>query len=77
MKYSYPSWLPLTFRIFPRIREQTSIRKKLSIPVSEKSDDREALYDACKRLQKEEGKPPVWIAKSSTGAKGEVKYNFL
>lgn len=71
VKYSYPSWLPLTFRIFPKNQQQTSVRQKFSIPISEKPDDREALYEASERLQKEGGKPPVWIAKSSTGAKGD------
>lgn len=71
VKYSYPPWLPLSFRIFPKNKQQTSIRQKLSIPVSEKPDDREALQEACEKIKKEERKAPVWIAKSSTGAKGD------
>ena len=38
--------------------------------MSEKPDDREALQEACEKIKKEERKAPVWIAKSSTGAKG-------
>ena len=71
VKYSYPAWLPRSFRIFPKTRRQTSIRNKLSIPLPEKPDDRVPLQEACDRLVKEGGKPPVWIAKSSTGAKGK------
>ena len=60
----------MSFRIFPKTRRQTSIRTKLSIPLPEKPDDREALQETCDKIEKEEGKPAVWIAKSSTGAKG-------
>lgn len=71
MKYSYPKWLPLSFRVVPKNVVQTSNRYSTVRVRSEKPDDREELLEAHTRMVGEEGeKQVIWIAKHTSGAKG-------
>ena len=58
-------WLPVSFIILPKqVRSKSESRRKFSIKYSDERDKLVAYADSC------EGK--VWIAKSSSGAKGEL-----
>ncbi|KAL4238121.1 hypothetical protein ACF0H5_002833 [Mactra antiquata] len=72
VKYSYPKWLPESFRVFPKNVAKTSVKNSTVTMRAEKPDDREELLEANTRMIQEEGdKNVVWIAKHTSGAKGE------
>lgn len=70
VKYSYPKWLPQTFRIVPKIQEQVSIRNSTVTMVKEKADERDDILAAHANLLQEGTSDVAWIAKISAGAKG-------
>lgn len=59
-------WLPVSFIILPKqVRSKSESRKKFSTKYSDERDELVAFANSC------EGK--VWIAKSSSGAKGDSR----
>lgn len=70
MKYSYPKWLPPSFRIVPKNIVHTSLRNATVLVRAEKPDDREELLETHGQMVEEEGKDVIWIAKHTAGAKG-------
>jgi len=59
-------WLPVSFIILPKqVRSKSDSRKKFSTNYSDERDELVAFANSC------EGK--VWIAKSSSGAKGDSR----
>ncbi|XP_052766867.1 tubulin--tyrosine ligase-like [Mya arenaria] len=71
VKYSYPKWLPQSFRILPKNIKQTSIRNSSTTLMKEKPDDRDELLATNVSLTQEEGSSVAWIAKVTAGAKGD------
>ncbi|XP_052274880.1 tubulin--tyrosine ligase-like isoform X2 [Dreissena polymorpha] len=71
VKYSYPKWLPRSFRIFPKNIIKTNLRNSNQSLVKEKPDDRAELIAANASLVTEEGSSVAWIAKITSGAKGD------
>ncbi|WAR19837.1 TTL-like protein, partial [Mya arenaria] len=55
VKYSYPKWLPQSFRILPKNIKQTSIRNSSTTLMKEKPDDRDELLATNVSLTQEEG----------------------
>ena len=74
VKYSYPKWLPLTYRIVPQNVMKTSYRNSTVTRLQESADERKELVDVHSRLLQEEGTGVAWIAKISAGAKGEYTH---
>ena len=59
-------WLPVSFIILPKqVRSKSESRKKFSNKYSDERDELVAFANSC------EGK--VWIAKSSSGTKGDSR----
>lgn len=71
VKYSYPKWLPDSYRIVPKNVVHISNRNSTVLVRSKKPDDREELLQAHAALTEEEGNAVVWIAKHTAGAKGD------
>ncbi|XP_053408052.1 tubulin--tyrosine ligase-like [Mercenaria mercenaria] len=71
VKYSYPKWLPQSFRIVPKNVVQTSVRNSTVLVRPEKPDDRDQLLETHAQMVAEEGKDVIWIAKHTSGAKGD------
>ncbi|XP_060559845.1 tubulin--tyrosine ligase-like isoform X2 [Ruditapes philippinarum] len=70
VKYSYPKWLPQSFRIVPKNVVHTSLRNSSVLVRGEKPDDRGELLEAYTQMVKEE-ESVIWIAKHTAGAKGD------
>jgi len=57
-------WLPVSFIILPKqVQSKSESRRKFNVNYSDERDELVAFANSC------EGK--IWIAKSSSGAKGE------
>lgn len=58
-------WIPVSFIILPKqVRLKSESRKKLSAKCTDERDELVAFADSCEEK--------VWIAKSSSGAKGDA-----
>ena len=78
VKYSYPKWLPQSFRIVPKNIVHKSVRNSTVLVRPEKPDERDELLEThAQMVKEEESKSVIWIAKHTAGAKGIFFIYFL